>query len=77
MLAPSAIMCSELPALENGEISYGPDSEGPDFDLNTVATSSCNEGFVLVGEDQMRTCVDVSNGPSGEFNGTAPICEGL
>ena len=70
-------MCSELPALENGEISYGPDSEGPDYDLNTVATYSCNEGFALVGEDQIRICVDVSNGPSGEFNGTAPMCQGI
>ena len=70
-------MCSELPALENGMISYGPDSEGPEYDLSTVATYTCDVGFELVGEDQMRTCVDVSNGLSGEFNGTAPTCQGM
>ena len=75
-IAPIAIVCSELPALENGMISYGPDSEGPEYDLSTVATYTCNEGFALVGGDRMRTCVDVSNGPSGEFNGTAPTCQG-
>ena len=68
-------MCSELPEIENGMISYGPDSEGPDYDLSTVATYNCDEGFALVGEDRVRTCVDVSSGRSGEFNGTAPMCQ--
>ena len=68
-------MCSELLALENGMISYGPDSEGPDYDLGTVATYTCNQGFALVGEDQIRTCVDIRNGSNGNFNGTAPICQ--
>ena len=69
-------MCSELPALENGMITYSPDSEGPNYDLSTVATYTCNEGFALVGGDRMRTCEDVSNGSSGEFDGTAPTCQG-
>ena len=75
--APTAIVCSELPAIDNGMISYGPDSEGPDYDLSTVGTYTCDVGFELVGEDQIRTCVDVSNGLSGKFNGTAPICQGM
>ena len=58
-------------------ISFSPDSAGPEYDLRTVATYNCNEGFVLIGEDKIRTCVDISNGPSGEFNGTAPTCEGM
>ena len=68
-------MCSELPALENRAISYIPDNEGPDYNLGTVATYTCNVGFALVGEDRTRTCEDVSNGLSGEFNGTAPTCQ--
>ena len=70
----TAIVCAELQEIENGAISYAPDSEGPVYDLGTVATYTCDEGFELIGEDS-RTCEDVSNGPSGEFTGTAPTCE--
>ena len=49
-------------------ISYGPDSEGPEYNLNTVATYNCSEGFLLVGSAQ-RTCES-----SGNFSGMEPIC---
>ena len=69
-----AIVCDELEALENGVIEYAPDSSGPEYDLNTVATYICDEGFELVG-DETRTCEDVGAGVTGEFSGTSATCE--
>ena len=69
----TAIVCDELEALENGMIVYAPDSTGPEYDLNTVATYLCDEGFELVG-DETRTCEDAGAGVSGEFSGTAATC---
>ena len=55
-------------------IVYAPNSTGPEYDLNTVATYICNEGFELVG-NETRTCEDAGAGVTGEFNGTAATCE--
>ena len=66
-------MCSELPTIDNGMISYSPDSGGPDYDLDTVATYSCNDGFDLVG-DSVRVCEAVGNSVMGMFNGSTPVC---
>ena len=55
-------------------IVYAPDSTGPEYDLNTVATYICDEGFVLSWSHR-RICLDVGAGVSGEFNGTAPTCD--
>ncbi len=61
-------MCNELPAIENGMISYAPDSEGPEYELDTIATYSCNVGYMLIGSPE-RTCES-----SGNFSGVAPMC---
>ena len=63
----AAIFCEELPEIENGEISYAPDSEGPEYDLGTVATYTCDGGFMLVGSAQ-RIC------QNGNFTGIEPFC---
>ena len=68
-------MCNELPVIENGMISYAPDSEGPVYDLDTIGTYSCDDGFALVGPNVTRICEDVGMGTSGEFSDEAPICE--
>ena len=70
----TAIVCNELEALENGMIGYAPDSTGPEYVLDTVATYICDEGYVLIG-DETRTCEDVGAGVTGEFSGAAPTCE--
>lgn len=41
-----------------------------DFDLGTVATHSCLEGFFLDGV-MIRTCID-NNG--AEWSGSPPLC---
>ena len=69
-----AIMCSKLDVIENGSISYSPDSGGPVYDFGTVATYACDRGFQLVGSSN-RTCGGVSSSTMGTFNGSAPACK--
>ncbi len=74
----TAIQCLSLPAIDNGNIQYAPDN-APDYDLGTVATYTCNEGFVLdlsaVDASAIRTCVDDNdNDAEGIFDRQAPIC---
>ncbi len=47
--------CPALASIQNGNITYGPDMI-PDFDVDTVATHSCNFGFRLDGSDT-RVCL--------------------
>ncbi len=65
-------MCTELEPIGNGAISYDPDNEGSEYNLGTVATYSCDDGFALVGPET-RTCVQVET--MGEFSAVAPTCE--
>ena len=47
---------------------------GPDeFPDSTVATYSCNDGYVLEGETH-RICNVVESAPAGEFDGVEPLC---
>ncbi len=57
-------------------ISYAPDNI-PDYNFNTVATYTCDDGFALElrGGNEMRTCVDAGGGSRiGRFDGMAPTC---
>ncbi len=45
------------------------------FSFGTEAYFSCDVGFSLVGSET-RSCGD-GNMTVGEFNGTAPACEGI
>ncbi len=65
-------MCTELEPIENGAIAYDPVNQESEFNLGTVATYSCEDGFALVGPET-RTCVEVET--MGEFNAVAPTCE--
>ena len=50
----------------------------PNYELGTVATYSCDAGFVLdfsLGGTETRTCVDDGdNDAEGIFDGQAPTC---
>ena len=70
----STAVCPELPAIINGMISYSPDMMAP-YSVDTVATYTCNDGYVLTGGIEMRTCRDNGDGTGGSFDGTAPTCE--
>ena len=72
-------MCEPLSDIENGMISYST-AGTPNHPLGTVATYSCDAGFVLDlsgGGSETRTCEDDGDGDAlGEFSGTAPSCVG-
>ncbi|XP_064387502.1 uncharacterized protein LOC135335845 isoform X3 [Halichondria panicea] len=65
--------CDALPGIDNGEISYNIDKLD-NFPDGTVATYTCNSGYILMNGDLMRTC-EVQVGSSlGSFGGTEPEC---
>ena len=78
MLTSSIAVCAALPSIPNGMISYAPDMT-PLYDIGTVATYTCNEGFRFIDGvgDQMRTCevggMEGTREPM--FSGSAPQCE--
>ena len=73
------VVCEPLPDIENGMISYST-TGSPNYSPGTVATYSCDAGFVLDfsgGASETRTCGDDGDGDAlGEFSGTAPSCVG-
>ena len=72
----TAIECEPLPGIANGMIAYSM-AGSTNYPLGTVATYSCNSGFVLDLSvcSEMRTCVDDNDDDAlGEFSGTAPAC---
>ena len=70
----TAIVCSLLPEIEDGGISYSPAPGDDDttVGVGNVATYSCNRGYRLVGLE-MRTCVGA--GIIGQFSLIEPFCE--
>ena len=71
------ILCSETPALGNGRVSITPNNDSPYYGLGSVATYSCNTGFVLVGQTT-RVCDDTNGGTvtTGTWSRSEPTCEG-
>ena len=69
-----AVQCLPLPDIENGVISYATDNTA-NYDLGTVATYSCNQGFFLEEPNRIRTCFDDDDGDAeGVFDGQEPRC---
>ncbi len=60
--------CLALQPIPNGAITYGPDMIA-DYDVGTVATHTCNEGFVRVVGSENRTCLVGSR-----WSGFTPVC---
>ncbi len=73
-------MCPDLHDPINGRITYSSDYIAP-FEVNTVATYSCDLGFGLdPNATFIRTCGLASNNPDtdpiGEWNETVATCQG-
>lgn len=66
-------MCPGLLPPANGAIAFADDTTIP-HDVATVATYSCNIGYMLIGGDSMRTCTTVPESIEGEWSGTEPSC---
>ncbi len=62
--------CPALAPIPNGAITYGPDMI-PDFNVDTVATHSCDPGFFLTAGFETRVCLD-----TGRWSGLIPVCQG-
>ena len=61
--------CGPPAGIENGYLDY-------DLTLNgSVATYSCNEGYILTGEDSV-TCLTNVTMILGEWSGGPPVCNG-
>ncbi len=63
-----------MPIIENGMITYTNNTAAP-FNLDTIATYECHDGFFL-SRDAERRCT-VGEGRSsgvGTWDGIAPIC---
>ena len=71
-VAGAAIHCPPIESIiDNGEITYSPQTT-PQYDLNTVATYSCNSGYYLVGS-MTRICAEDLG---GTWSNETPMCVG-
>ncbi|XP_064386674.1 sushi, von Willebrand factor type A, EGF and pentraxin domain-containing protein 1-like [Halichondria panicea] len=62
-------ICSDLPSLTNGMISYSGAGSTNNRPVDTVATFSCDTGYTL-NEDATKTC-----GSDGMWSGLDPVCQ--
>ncbi len=69
-----AVVCSDIPAPDNGRITYSTDTTSP-YDFGTVATYVCNTRFGLVGVGS-RSCVGDDTSLVGSWSETGSTCEG-
>ncbi len=67
----TALECLELAPIPNGTIAYGPDMMA-NFEMDTVATHTCDDGFAFIPGvgDQTRVCLAL-----GRWSGLIPVCE--
>lgn len=73
----SAITCAALGPLTDGSIVYSGDvdSTAP-YDINSLATHSCNIGFSLQGSNSRTCTIDNTSPTGGVFDGSIPTCVG-
>ncbi len=69
----TAHMCDSPPPLENGRITYSLNQTMP-FSFGTLATYTCDNGYVLVGGESVRTCDGDDTSPIGYWTGSDPVC---
>ncbi len=71
-LFTEVITCPSLAPPVNGVLTFTPGADNSNIGLGSVATYSCNLGYVLVGQST-RVCL-TTNG--GAWSGNVPVCEG-
>ncbi len=62
--------CLTLAPIPNGAITYDPDMTAA-FEVDTVATHRCDDGFILVVGSETRVCLN-----TGIWSGLIPVCGG-
>ena len=68
-------VCPDISNPEHGRLSFDHHSLSP-FIRGTNATYSCDLGYGLEGEDEVRTCEMNGFSPDGAWNGAEPSCVG-
>ncbi len=71
-LFTEVITCPSLAPPVNGVLTFTPGTDNSNIGLGSVATYSCNLGYMLVGPST-RVCL-TANG--GAWSGNEPACEG-
>ena len=64
-IAPTIVLCPNLPNPQNGQVSQQGNKPG------NRASYTCNSGYELIGQST-RTCQS-----NGEWSGVAPTCESM
>ena len=59
---------------QNGTITYTANATA-DFDVGTVATYSCDQGYALNVENPSRVCTELVGSGTAIWNGTSPSCD--
>ena len=67
-------MCPDIADPFNGQITFSDDRTAP-FELDTTATYSCDDGYILSGGDPVRTCTGDSSSDVGVWSGIALTCQ--
>lgn len=70
------ITCLDIPNPTNGRIDFSPDTLA-NFNFLTNGVYVCDFGYGIRGNTSVRTCVAEGIGAYGDWNGTAPTCEGI
>ncbi len=70
----TAITCSPLVSVANGDVMYSTNSASI-FIFGSTATYSCTEGFLLQGNTE-RSCGGNGRVVNGVWSGLAPLCIG-
>ncbi len=67
----TAAPCQALAPIPNGAITYGPDTIAS-FNVDTVATHTCDPGFIRVFGSETRVC-----SAGRRWSGLIPVCQGI
>ena len=67
-------VCPPLAVPQNGTITYTANATA-DFDVGTVVTYSCDQGYALNIENPSRVCTELVGSGTAIWNGTSPSCD--
>ena len=70
----AALMCPDLPAPDNGQVSYLTDTNPP-YEFGTEVTYTCNTGFGISSGNRTGTCGGLDTNSEGVWNGIAATCD--
>ncbi len=76
LCSSTVIQCPALNDINNGDIRYNSRKNAGKFGFNTEATHTCDNGYFLSSESDVRVCGGDDSSTTGTWSGTAPGCSG-